>query len=176
MKRTIRTPLLATCLVALAGASAIASGVGVQNQTSGSGKKLVAVSSVDSPDELTLSNGYPTWTTLLTTQVNVPSKAVKALIDASFQTSSQCIGGNPGNWCLVRILVDGNEMNPATGLGSIFDTVTASGAPSNMAAHVLQRSLTVGPGSHTVTVQATPSGDGTSMHIDDMELQVEAYQ
>jgi hypothetical protein len=176
MKHPVRTPLLATCLVALAGASAIASGVGVQNQTSGSGKKLLAVATVDSPDQADITNGYPSWTTLLQTQVNVPSTATKALIDASFETSSQCSGGNPGNWCLVRILVDGNEMNPVTGLGSIFDSVAPTGDPSPIAAHVLDRSLTVGPGNHTVTVQATPSGNGTAMHVDDMELQVEAYK
>ena len=35
---------------------------------------------------------------------------------------------------------------------------------------------TLSSGSHTVTVQATPWGDGTSMRVDDYELQLTAYK
>jgi hypothetical protein len=177
MKRSRRMSLLAACLVALAGAtSAVAAGVNPFDTTQGSGKKLLLAQSVDSGDQATISDGMPDWTTLLTTQVSIPSTATHALLDASFETSSSCSGGAAGNWCMVRILVDGVEMNPQTGIGSIFDSVPVDANQGSLAAHVLSRSLTVGPGSHTVTVQATPWGDGTSMRVDDYELQLTAYK
>jgi hypothetical protein len=38
------------------------------------------------------------------------------LILVRFSAESRCTAGAAGNWCSVRILLDGTEMDPASGL------------------------------------------------------------
>jgi len=73
-----------------------------------------------------------------------------------------------GDWCSVRIRVDGTEMNPQSGSDFAFDTVTTSSGPYVGAS--MQRSLVVGPGTHFVNVDERIVGSGVTFRLDDWQL------
>jgi hypothetical protein len=104
------------------------------------------------------------------TTISVPS-GQSALILARFSGESACEGGPAGNWCSVRILVDGVEAQPASGLDFAWDTDVAS--DDIWEAHSIDRSAVVGSGSHTVRVQWAVTNVGTTFRLDDWSLTVE---
>src|SRR4051794_30506119 len=56
-----------------------------------------------------------------TTSISVPGDE-GALLMVRFTAESQCDGGGAGNFCSVRVLIDGAEANPAAGLDYAFDS------------------------------------------------------
>src|SRR5262252_9385375 len=103
--------------------------------------------------------------------ITVPADKVQ-LVVAEFIADSQCQGAFGGNWCQVRILADGAEMNPISGGDYAFDGV---GADDFAESHLAQGSLLLGPGKHTIQVQAAVTLAGMSFFFDDWSLTVTQY-
>jgi hypothetical protein len=97
------------------------------------------------------------------------------LILVRFSAESQCSGPTAGNWCSVRILLDGIEMDPASGVDFAFDSV---GSPQDFyESHSMDRSRAgVGSGNHTVTVQWAVTSATTVFRLDDWSLTIERAQ
>ncbi|HEU0303853.1 MAG TPA: hypothetical protein VFR32_04665 [Gaiellaceae bacterium] len=95
-----------------------------------------------------------------------------ARIYAVFSAESVCYGGGVGRLCGVRILVDGNELNPAVGNDFAFDSNNNGGEGStSWESHAIARtSETLGAGNHTVKVQIRTSNAATALRIDDWAL------
>jgi hypothetical protein len=86
-----------------------------------------------------------------------------ARIYAVFTGESLCTGG--GGWCIVRITVDGNELNPAVGTDFAWDSPGDS-----YESHAIARtSETLAAGAHTAQVQIAATS-GETLRIDDWSL------
>ena len=111
----------------------------------------------------------------MTTKITVPT-GKKALLVSRFSAETACVG-NAGNWCSIRILVDGHEAAPATDFGFAFSTVNAA-APNNFMwqSNSMDRASEVGSGQHTVQVQeaTTDSTLGTIFWLGERSLTVES--
>jgi len=110
---------LAAALLGALALAAAAFGVGPFDQVNGSAGKLVSVKTIASPDNISTTG--PGWVTVNSLNFNVPATVPSALVTAAFEGSSEC-QGSPGDWCMLRISIDGIEMDPQTGVGSVFDT------------------------------------------------------
>lgn len=106
-----------------------------------------------------------------TTTIKVP-KRTRAFLLVRFSAESHCDGGVTGDYCSVRILVDGAEAHPVVGLNYAFDTDT--GDNDEWEGHALERvSGILKPGIHTVTVQWAVTAATTAFRVDDWTLVVE---
>jgi hypothetical protein len=114
------------------------------------------------------STASPTFTALTATTVTIPSSFNTARIVARFSGESACTLGNA---CRLRILVDGIEMNPASG-GTSFDVPLGTRVESQS---VERTSGTLSPGTHTVVVQWATLG-GSTFTIDDWALVVAVWR
>jgi len=105
--------------------------------------------------------------------ISVPGPG-NALVLARFSAESACYqsGGGGANWCSVRILVDGVEMDPASGFDFRFDT-TDDRPVASRESHSMDRSLVIGPGTHTVVVQWGVAFTGAEFWLDDWSLTIE---
>jgi hypothetical protein len=121
--------------------------------------------------------GGTTWQDLpgAATSVTVPANS-SAVVLARFTSATTC-GGQTGQPCLVRILVGGQEADPALGDRSYIDYV--HGPPQAVQgdnvpeAHSVERSLGPLPsGVYRVTVQYK-TGAGAGLHLDGWNLTVE---
>jgi hypothetical protein len=96
-----------------------------------------------------------------------------ARIYAIFSAESVCFGGggNPRQ-CGVRIVVDGNELNPAVGTNFAFDSTDNGDETDNSwESHATARtSETLSAGNHTVKVQIRTTDAATTLRIDDWAL------
>lgn len=110
-----------------------------------------------------------------TTTIGVPTGEAAVLV-ARFTAESQCSGGAAGNWCSVRVLIDGVEANPAAGLDFAFDSVSAAAAQDFWESNAMDRSRTVGAGTHSVVVQWAVTNAATVFRLDDWSLTVERAQ
>lgn len=110
----------------------------------------------------------PTFTALTATTVTIPSSFNTARIVARFSGESVCTLGNA---CRLRILVDGVEMNPASGSTS-FDVPSGTRVESQS---IERTSGTLSPGTHTVVVQWATVG-GSTFTIDDWALVVAVWR
>jgi hypothetical protein len=122
-------------------------------------------------------------TTTSTTFVNLPGSGVTfgvpsgttRFIEARFTAESRCIGGPPGNWCSVRIVVRNTvtgvtrELHPRSGSDFAFDSV----ADDFWEAHAMERSIRLGPGRYSLTVQWMTTDASTLFRLDDWHLAVE---
>jgi len=123
-------------------------------------------------------------TTSSTAYVNLPGGAATigvpsgeaAVILVRFSGESQCSGGAAGNWCSVRVLIDGVEANPAAGLDFAFDSVSAAAAQDFWESNSMDRSRTVGAGTHSVVVQWAVTNAATVFRLDDWSLTAERAQ
>jgi hypothetical protein len=89
---------------------------------------------------------------------------------ATFSSEVACFGGN--GWCSVRILVDGVEADPVSGLDFAFDS-TDNGTEtfSSWESHSMQRARTVAvTGFHPVVVQVAHVGVGVQSRFDDWTI------
>ena len=71
-----------------------------------------------------------------------------------FSAETACYeGGTSPNWCVVEVLVDGNEAAPGDGVDFAMDS-TDNGTESRASweSHSTDRSILVGEGSHLVQV------------------------
>jgi len=152
-----------TCLM-LAGS--ISASAVVQKHT---GKAVTAVTVV-TESELSFI-GSTSFQNVGATTITVPADQVQ-LVVAEFTADSQCQGPFGGNWCQVRILADGAEMNPISGGDYAFDGV---GADDFAESHLAKGSLLLGPGTHTIRVQAAVTLAGMSFFFDDWSLTVTQY-
>jgi len=122
-------------------------------------------------------------TTSSTVFVNLPGAATNisvpgdetALLVARFTAESQCDGGGAGKFCSVRVLIDGVEANPASGLDFAFDSVEPGGS-GLWEGNALDRSKLVGAGAHTVVVQWAVTNTATVFRLDDWSFTVERAQ
>jgi hypothetical protein len=103
---------------------------------------------------------------------NVPAGET-ARIYAVFSAETRCSGGGAGSrYCGVRILVDGNELNPAVGDDFAFDS-TDNGNETTLSfeSHAIARSSeTLSAGNHTVKAQIRTNNAATSFRVDDWAL------
>jgi hypothetical protein len=108
-----------------------------------------------------------------TTFVAVPGARLKmrgrGLLLIRFSAESRCTGGASGNWCSLKILVDGVQARPAEGLSFAFDTVDGG----NLEGNAMERSIKVGPGLHTIQLQEATTSSSTDFRLDDWSLSAE---
>jgi hypothetical protein len=96
-----------------------------------------------------------------------------ARIYAVFSAESACYGGGAsGRFCGVRILVDGNELNPAVGNDFAFDsTDLGDEGTSSWESHAIARSSeTLAAGNHQIKVQIRTTNAATTFRVDDWSL------
>jgi|EndMetStandDraft_4_1072995.scaffolds.fasta_scaffold661331_1 hypothetical protein len=118
-----------------------------------------------------------------TTTVTVPH-GQRALILARFSAESNCVDGDPGEYCSVRIRIGNADGLPASGTDFAFDSIRDPSNCSNAlfgnncgwASHSMDRSRgPFRPGTYTVRVQWRVVGATgvPSFRLDDWSLTVE---
>jgi len=107
-----------------------------------------------------------------TAAITVPAGQVQ-LVQAEFSADSTCQGAFAENFCRVQILADGAEMNPIAAGDFAFDGVGT--ADDFYEAHAMQRSVLLGPGKHTIRVQAAVTLSGMALFLDDWSLTITQY-
>jgi hypothetical protein len=158
-----------TIAVALLFSTALASSAFAVLQTH-RGKAVAAVTVV-TESELSFI-GSTSFQNLGSTTITVPAGQVQ-LVRVEFSGDSQCQGSFAENWCQVRILADGAEMNPISGGDYAFDGV---GTADDFAeSHLAQGSALLGPGRHTIQVQGAVTLSGMAFYIDDWTLAITQY-
>jgi hypothetical protein len=128
------------------------------------------------------------FTTSSTTFVDVPGVSTTVTVPAGktatviawFSAESTCLGGDPGDWCQARLLLDDVEMLPAEGKASVFDSHD-DGNLANAYEHnaMVRHAVNVGSGTHTIKAQAAVDEVGataTTMRIDDLSLVAQAIE
>ena len=85
-----------------------------------------------------------------------------------FSAESKCTGITGS--CTVRITVDGNEINPASGSDFAFDSAGGDGTEAHSMVRV---SGTLTAGSHVVKVQGATTSAATTFTIDDWAMVIE---
>ncbi|MET0938217.1 MAG: collagen-like protein [Gaiellaceae bacterium] len=129
----------------------------VSSQTSGTAVSTTSTAFVD------LAGSSETFT--------VPTGET-ARIYAIFSAETACYNGGLNRSCGVRIVVDGNELNPAVGTNFAFDSSDdGDEGSSSQESHAIARSSeTLSAGSHTVKVQIRSSNVATTFTVDDWAL------
>jgi hypothetical protein len=119
-----------------------------------------------------------TLSTVGSTTLTVPAGATATVV-ATFSAESLCRNGAATNtWCVVRLFIDGTEMNPEDGTNFAFDSPAASTALASLdyEAHSITRIRKgIGAGSHTITAQYQVFGTPT-FRLDDWSLIAVAYK
>ncbi len=116
--------------------------------------------------------------------VTVPAGETDKLV-VFFSAESTCYGGAAVEHCLLRIMVDGNELNPTgtTGADDIFDnndlgenmagTFNHKTSDDSEQRGIVRTSGNLSAGSHTVQVQVASSTSTTAFQLDDWALVVQ---
>ena len=107
-----------------------------------------------------------------TATITVPAGQVQ-LVQADFSADSTCQGSFAENFCRLQILADGAEMNPIAAGDFAFDGVGT--ADDFYEAHGTQRSIVLGPGKHTIQIQASVTLTGMAFYLDDWSLTLTQY-
>ena len=107
-----------------------------------------------------------------TATITVPVGQVQ-LVEADFSADSTCQGSFAENFCRLQILADGVEMGPVAVGDFAFDGV--GNADDFYEAHGMQRSILLGPGTHTIQVQGAVTLSGMSFFFDDWSLTITQY-
>jgi hypothetical protein len=107
-----------------------------------------------------------------TATITVPAGKVQ-LVEADFMADSTCQGAFAENFCRLQILADGAEMSPVAAGDFAFDGVGT--ADDFYEGHAMQRSILLGPGRHTIQVQAAVTLSGMSFFLDDWSLSITQY-
>ncbi len=162
-------------LVALFAASLLVKSAVAGSATTVSGSSVTGVKVVR--DTAATSVGSTSFEDLpeASTTVRVP-QGTRALILARFSAESLCLGpsGSP-EVCSVRILIGGQEAEPASGSDFAFDSSNGGAdGPYSWEGHSMDRSRgPLGPGTYTVKVQAKVTLVGGAFGLDDWSLTVE---
>ena len=110
------------------------------------------------------------------TALTLPPDVDRMLLLVRFSAESACSGGAGAQYCPVRVIVDGMEALPAAGLDFAFDgTDSGTETASSWESHAMERTITVGPGAHTVQVQWAVTSAATTFRLDDWLLAVEKF-
>jgi hypothetical protein len=109
--------------------------------------------------------------------VNIPTDEKDKLL-VFFNAESACYGGTAGERCLVRIMVDNDEIDPHANTDSYFDnngaTSTSLHQSSTQSQHGIVRiSPTLSAGAHTVRIEVATTSAGTKLRLDDWTLAVQ---
>jgi hypothetical protein len=101
--------------------------------------------------------------------------AANVLVVATFSAEATCADLDPPAvpsyiYCSARIVVDSTEMNPAAGSDFAFAYPSVNHGTLIAQAASMQRSLLVGPGTHTVKVQRMVTSPNLSFTLDDWQL------
>ena len=134
-------------------------------------------------EAIKVRRGPDATTTTSTTFVDVPSSAVtlsvpsgrRALFVARFFAESQCSqAGTDGDWCGIRIRTGATPLQPDSDFA--FDS-TNNGAESDASweSHATERSIVLGPGNYTFTVQYRTTEADTTFRVDDWSFSVERF-
>jgi hypothetical protein len=129
-----------------------------------------------SPTDVT-STSYSNFSTATAT-VTVPSGETGRVI-AYFSAEDACFGSPATNQrCLVRITVDGTELEPAANTDAFWDNNGhAAGSPNDndsvQSRAIVRASGTLAAGSHVVAVQAATTNSAVTLRLDDWALVVE---
>lgn len=108
--------------------------------------------------------------------LNLPTDANRTRLLVGFSAESACWGGSGAAYCPVRVVVDGMETLPAAGIDFAFDAADSGTETANSwESHAMERTLTVGPGAHTVQVQWAVTSAATTFRLDDWMLAVETF-
>ena len=107
-----------------------------------------------------------------TATITVPAGQVQ-LVQAEFSADSTCQGSFAENFCRLQILADGSEMTPVAAGDFAFDGVGT--ADDFYEAHAMQRSVVLGPGTHTIRVQASVTLSGMAFYLDDWSFTITQY-
>jgi hypothetical protein len=122
-----------------------------------------------------------------TQSVTVPSGETDKLV-VFFSGESACYGGTGVEQCLLKITVDGNELNPAAGNDAYFDNNDLGRASPNHLTDdsfrakssgdvyqhgIVRTSGNLSAGSHTVQVQYSVTDSATTFNLDDWALVVQ---
>jgi hypothetical protein len=166
--RIRRRPLVAMAVVAVVAAALTGTAIGLPSSDQGgivNGVKVVRGTDLQETSSQTFVN-FPDAVTTIT----VPS-GQRALILARFSAESSCLSAEQSGWCSVRILIGGIPAEPAQGLQFKFDSTPRFADDAFAYAHSMERSRSVGAGTHTVRVQwATRNA---RFQLDDWHLTVE---
>ncbi|GAC1406790.1 MAG: hypothetical protein NVSMB64_12880 [Candidatus Velthaea sp.] len=135
------------------------------------GRLTVATSANDTVMTASTFTNVPAMITTIT----VPAFK-RAVLVARFSAETACVGRDT-TWCSIRILVDGAEASPAAGFQYAFSTVNP-GAPGGYMwqGNSMDRAAEVGPGVHTINVQAatTDTSQATTFWLGERTLVVES--
>lgn len=124
--------------------------------------------------------GTASATTTSTTFTDLPGASYTFTVPAGstahvlafFSAESLCTGGAASDWCSVRILLDGTEMLPDSGLDFAFDASDGTASSDLWEGNSMTRGiLAVAAGTHTVKVQWAVVGTPT-FRLDDWLLTV----
>jgi hypothetical protein len=139
---------IAAVIVALGASAAVA----VAFNVSGGGTQLRIENRSDEPQAP--SPGVA-WMALANSavMVNVPAGETR-LFNARFTAGSTCFGGAAADYCRVRIMANGIELQPTNGFNYHFDS-NALGTESE--GHAMERSKLLGPGAYNVHVEYSVS-------------------
>lgn len=106
--------------------------------------------------------------------ITVPAGKIH-LVNVRFSAESYCFGStsDAGNWCTARVLVDGTEMLPNASSDYAFN---ANGTADDFwEGHAMERTLVVGAGTHTITVQWAVTSANLFFRLDDWTMAVTQY-
>ncbi len=177
-------------LVALAGVGAVATvavGTGFAGSALLQRAANLAAPSVVSGNSITavkVVRGTEPVTTQATAFADVPGAATsirvprgqRALVLARFSSESYCSDGtdNFAGWCGLRIMIGNAQGQPADDASTpfAFDS-DPSGADDFYEGNSMDRSRVLGPGLHTVKVQAAVTSASIFFWLDDWSLTVE---
>ena len=158
-----------TCMMLVGSISAFAA-----RQTF-NGKAVAAVTVVtESADTFINSTSYQNLAGATVT-ITVPAGTVR-LVQADYFAESTCGSTFHDHWCSVRILADGTEMSPSAFESPIDFAFDGSGTGDDFReGHAMQRSILLGPGTHTIQVQVAVSASDDGIFLDDWSLTVTQY-
>lgn len=95
-----------------------------------------------------------------------------ARIVALFSAESACYGGSAGQYCGVRVTVNGNELAPGSGSDFAFHSVENGGSQSWESHSIVRISDTLPAGNHTVRAEYRTTNAATTLRLDDWMLAV----
>lgn len=111
------------------------------------------------------------------TTVTVPAGRTATVV-AQLSADSVCSDGSPGDVCLLRLMLDGEQMRPTANGAPVFDSVddgsSGQGRESNA---VVRFAEGIGAGTHTIKAQAAVVKTGAvwpQFTLDNLALTVQA--
>lgn len=139
-----------------------------------SGKSVAAVTVVtESADSFLNSTSYQNLPGATAT-ITVPAGKVQ-LVQATYFAESTCVSTFHPHFCSVRILADGTEMSPSALEAAVEFAFDGSAADDFREGHSMQRSILLGPGTHTIQVQVAVSASDDGIFLDDWSLTITQY-